>query len=216
VLLSLVGSTSIVPLPDAINAVSIINVVNATFFLYRRRPFKLQPEFRWVIAGSVAGYFLGMGALTLLASRAFGALQTLLGVSIIVCALLLWRAAKPYAAVSRAGSFALVGGISGILGGLFSSPGPPLVYMAYRQPWPIKTIQESLVFSFGVGAALRLVVMGLSGQISKQAVLLGVAALPIVFIVTGLAANRRPPCSRETLRHVICALLAFAGIGMLT
>ncbi|OWT62120.1 hypothetical protein CEY11_07725 [Candidimonas nitroreducens] len=215
VLLSLVGSTNVVPLPDAINAVSIINIVNASYFLYRRRPFKLERTFRPAIAASFVGYFVGMGILTLLAAHAVGVLKSLLGVCIIGCALLLWRAAKPLQTPSSARAFALVGGVSGILGGVFSSPGPPLVYAVYRQPWPMKTIQETLVFSFGIGAAFRLAVMGLAGQVSMQAVLLGLESLPVAFLITTFAANRKLPCSREVLRHIVCVLLACAGLGML-
>lgn len=215
VLLGLVGFTDVVPLEDAINAVSIIAIVNATLFLYRRRPFKLESSFRPAIFGSLVGYFVGMGILGLLSSHSLNLLKTLLGLCIIACALLLWRAAKPSAVPYGAARFAWIGGVSGILGGLFSAPGPPLVYAAYRQPWPLRTIQDSLVFCFGVGAALRLVVMGATGQVSGQAVLLGLESLPVVIAVTAIAANRKPPFSRKVLQHLVCILLLCAGVGML-
>jgi hypothetical protein len=78
----------------------------------------------------------------------------LLGLSIVSCALLLWRAASPRKAVSSA--FVLDGGISGLLGGVFSASGPPLVYLMYRQPLAHAHVQESLILFFGIGALLRL------------------------------------------------------------
>lgn len=215
VLLGLVGFTGIVPLEDAINAVSIIAVVNAALFLYRRRPFRLEPAFRPAIGGSLVGYFVGMGILGILSSHSYELLKLLLGLSIIACALLLWRTAKPSALPYSAGRFGFVGWLSGILGGMFSTPGPPLVYAVYRQPWSLRTMQESLVFCFGIGAALRLVVMSVSGQVSAQAVLLGVESLPIVLAITALAVNRKPPFSRKALQHMVCILLICAGAGML-
>jgi len=215
VLLSLVGSTGVVPLPDAINAVSIIVLVNSSLFLYRRRPFHLEPAFRPSILASLAGYVVGMGLLTLIATHAFELLKMLLGVSVIGCALILWRAAKPFQQTSSTRVFSLFGGISGVLGGLFSAPGPPLVYVVYRQPWPLRTIQNSLAFSFGVGASLRLIVMSITGKVSTQAVWLGLEALPVVFLITMLGANRKLPVSRQVLQHIVCVLLMCAGLGML-
>lgn len=215
VLLGLVGFTGIVPLEDAINAVSIITSVNAVLFLYRRRPFKLQSAFKPAIVGSLIGYFAGMGILTLISSHSFELLKVLLGACIIGCALLLWRTAKPADTPYGARRFAAIGGVSGILGGMFSTPGPPLVYAVYRQPWPLRIMQESLIFCFGIGAALRLAVMGATGQVSSQAVLLGLESLPFVLVITALAANRKPPISRKALRHVVCVLLICAGVGML-
>jgi len=215
VLLGLVGFTNIVPLEDAINAVTIVAMVNAAIFLYRRRPIKLEASFRPAIHGSLVGYFVGMGILGLVSGSSLGLLRTLLGLSIMGCALLLWRSAKPADTPYGALRFASIGAASGILGGLFSAPGPPLVYAAYRQPWPLKTIQNSLVVCFGIGALLRLVVMGATGQISSQAILLGVESLPVVLLITAIGANRKPPISRKVLQHLVCILLMGSGLGML-
>lgn len=215
VLLGLVGLTNIVPLPDAVNAVTIIIVVNAAVFLYKRRPFRIQPEIKPAVAASLIGSLVGMALLTLLAIHAFHVLRTLLGICVIACAILLWMAAKPQPVPSSPRTFVFVGALSGILGGMFATAGPPLVYAVYRQPWSVEVIQESLIFSFGVGAVLRLMVMGISGQISALALQLAAEALPVAFAVTTLAANARPPASKETLRHIVCVLLVIAGMGIL-
>ena len=139
----------------------------------------------------------------------------LLGMCIVGCALLLWRKAQTYAKPSSAGTFAAVGAASGLLGGLFSAAGPPLVYVMYRQPWPIERIRESLIFCFGVGAVLRLVVLGLLHQINADAFLLACEAIPVVVLVTLLTDNRPPPLSERTLKNTVCVLLLAAGTGML-
>jgi uncharacterized protein len=215
VLLGLVGLTNVVPLTDAVNAVSFLTVINATTFLHRRRPFQLEPAIRWSVGAGLVGAVIGMGVLTFLAAHALDSLRTLLGASIIGCALLLWRAAQPYAAVSGRPAFVGTGLLSGILGGLFAAAGPPLVYLMYRQPWPLRRIQEALIFSFGVTALFRLVVLGSTGHIGLRSVLLAAEAVPVVLLVTSLAANRKPPVSREVLKHVVCVLLVVAGVGML-
>lgn len=215
VLLGLVGLSNLIPLVDAANAVTILTMTNACLFLYKRRPVKLQPAMKPAVIASTVGSFLGMGVLTFLAANATSVLRILLGMCVIGCALLLWRSAKPYETASGVGTFTCVGAVSGLLGGMFATPGPPLVYAVYRQPWPMTTIQESLIFSFGVGAALRLTVMTATGQVSRQAVQLALEALPVLFLITVYAANRRPPVSKETLQRIVCILLICAGIGIL-
>ncbi|RCW68678.1 sulfite exporter TauE/SafE family protein [Pseudorhodoferax soli] len=214
-LLGFVGLTNLFPLPDAVNAVSFIVVMNAATFLHRRRPLRFEPAMKTAVLFNVVGSFIGMGVLVLLAAHAFHLLRTLLGVIVIGCALLLWRMAKPHETTSPPRVFAFVGLLSGVLGGMFSAAGPPLVYVVYRQPWPLERIQESLIFSFGIGALLRLVVLGLSGRVGAQSLLLAAEAIPVVLLVTTVTANRKLPVSRETLRHIVCALLICTGVGML-
>jgi len=215
VLLGLVGLTDLVPLTDAVNAVTVLIIVNAAVFLYRRRPIRLEPAIKPTVIASLVGTVLGMAILAFLAAHAFSVLKTLLGLCIIACALLLWRSVTPYPVASGPRYFTLVGSFSGVLGGIFSAAGPPLVYAVYRQPWPIGIIQESLIFCFGVGAVFRLAVMGLSGLVSAQAVLLALEAIPVVFLITFLTANMTPPLSKKTLQNVVCMLLVCAGAGML-
>jgi hypothetical protein len=134
ILLGLVGVTDLVPLTDAVNAVTVMILVNAIVFLWRRWPLRLERSLWPAVASSLMGAVAGIIVLTWLAGAAYQVLRLLLGASIVVCALLLWQAARPLATVSSARSFLWVGGLSGVLGGMFSAAGPPLVYLMYRQP----------------------------------------------------------------------------------
>jgi hypothetical protein len=79
----------------------------------------------------------------------------------------------------------------------------------------LERIQESLIFSFAVGAVLRLIVMTSFGQFSMLAVVLSAEAIPVVLIVTALSATRSPPISRAALKTVVCLLLVGSGTAML-
>jgi uncharacterized protein len=110
----------------------------------------------------------------------------------------------------------VAGGISGLLGGLFSAPGPPLVYLMYRQPLAHARIQESLVLFFGMGALLRLALVVPAGQFSIDAAQLAAEAIPIVFIVvTSFAAGRPPPLPLTLIKAVVCLFLVATGAGMI-
>jgi uncharacterized membrane protein YfcA len=214
VLLGLVGLTDLVPLTDAVNAVTVMILVNALTFLLRRRPLQLERSLWPAVGSSVLGTAAGVVLLTWLAGTAYQVLRVVLGVSIVACALLLWRAAKPLASVSSARSFVWVGGLSGVLGGMFSAAGPPLVYLMYRQPWTTARIQKSLILFFGVGALLRLAMVVPAGQFSALAMQLAAEAVPVVFLVTAFAAGRPAPLSPRLLKAIVCVLLVATGVGM--
>ncbi len=215
ILLGLIGATDLVPLTDAVNAAMLILLVNAGTFLYRRWPLKIERSLWPAVAAGVVGTVLGTFLLTWLANGAYEVLRLLLGLSIVCCALLLWRAAKPWESVSSRRAFAFAGGLSGLLGGMFSAPGPPLVYLMYRQPLSHARVQESLIFFFGMGALLRLVIVVPAGQFSIDALELAAEAIPVAFLVTWAAAGRPPPLPTHFLKVAVCLLLLVTAAGMI-
>jgi uncharacterized membrane protein YfcA len=215
ILLGLVAATDLVPLPDVVNAMAVMTLTNAVTFLYRRWPVQLERSVWPAVASSVPGAIAGTLLMAWLAGAAYEVLRLLLGLCIISCALLLWRAAKPLKTASSPGAFVLAGGISGLLGGMFSASGPPMVYLMYRQPLTHARIQESLILFFGVASLLRLAVIVLAGKFSTHAAGLAAEAVPVVFIVTAFAAGRPPPLSPWLLRAIVCLLLILAGAGLI-
>jgi uncharacterized protein len=215
ILLGLVGATDLVPLVDAVNAVTVIIAATACTFLYRRWPLQLERALWPALASSVVGAVAGTILLAWLADEAHEVLRLILGISVVLCALLLWHAAEPFETVSSRSAFVLAGGISGLLGGLFSAPGPPLVYLMYRQPLPHARIQESLILFFGMGAVLRLALVVPAGQFSIGATWLAAEAVPVVFLVTSFAARRPPPLPLRLLKAIVCLLLVATGAGMI-
>ncbi len=216
ILLGLVGATDLLPLVDTVNAATVISFVNAATFLYRRRPLRLERALGPTIVTCVLGIIAGTLLLTWLAGTAYEALRLLLGAIIIVSAFLLWRVARPLETVSSPATFAVAGGLAGLMGGMFSAPGPPLVFLLYRQPLPFARIQESLLLLFAVATGLRLVIVLIAGQFSWLSLQLTAEAIPVVILITALAAGRPPPLSPRLLRTLACLLLVVAGAGMIS
>jgi uncharacterized membrane protein YfcA len=214
ILLGLIGATDLVPLTDAVNASTIIAFCTAWTFLYRRRALHIERVLVPTLLASAAGIVVGALLLTWLAGAAYQVLRLLLGASIVACAFSLWRTARPLPALSSPAVYALTGGISGLMAGMFSSPGPPLVYLLYRQPKPLAWIQQSLMVIFGFGTVLRLLVVVPSGQFSLLSLQLGAEAVPVVFVVTSYATRRASPLSPRLLRGLVCALLVGTGVSM--
>ncbi|MBS0219411.1 MAG: TSUP family transporter [Proteobacteria bacterium] len=214
ILLGLIGATNLVPLPDAVNASTIIAFCTSWTFLYRRRALRIERVLVPTLVASAAGIAIGALLLTWLAGTAYEVLRLLLGASIVACALSLWRTAEPLPSLSSPAMYALTGGVSGLMAGMFSAPGPPLVYLLYRQPKPLAWIQQSLMVIFGLGTVLRLLIVVPSGQFSLLSLQLAVEAVPVVFIVISYAARRAPPLSPRLLKALVCALLVGTGVSM--
>ena len=214
ILLGLVGATNLVPLTDAVNATTIIGFCTAWLFLYRNRALRVEKVLVPTVIASAGGVVVGALLLVWLAGTAYQVLRLVLGVSIVACAVSLWRAAQPLPAMSSAKTFAITGGIAGILGGMFSAGGPPLVYLLYRQPKPLAWIRQSLMVFFGFTTSLRLFIVVPSGQFSLFAVQLAVEALPVVFLMTYFAVRHPLPLSPKLFRGLICILLITTGFSM--
>lgn len=214
ILLGLIGATGLFPLPDAVNAATVQGLFNAWTFAYLRRPVRLEPALRPMLAGSAIGIVAGVAIMAWIAGASYQLLRLLLGISVIVCAGLLWFAARPLPRLSPPSAFAAAGGISGIMTGLFSTPGPPLVYLLYRQPMELSRIQESLVLIFGIGAILRLLIVVPTGQFSMVALQLALESMPVVVLVTFLTVRYPPSLPRPVLKSIVCVLLVMTGVGM--
>ena len=206
ILLGLIGATGILPLPDAINAATVLSCINAWTYAYLRRPVRIEPVLRPAIAASAVGVVLGTFLMTWLAGAAYEVLRLLLGISVVACAGL--------PRLSSPAAFAGFGGIAGIMGGLFSTSGPPLVYLLYRQPLAQARIQESLLLIFGFTSLLRLLIVVPLGHFSMLSLQLALEALPIAVLVTFLTVRHPPALPARLLKVIVCLLLVATGLGM--
>jgi uncharacterized membrane protein YfcA len=214
ILLGVIGATNLVPLTDAVDASMVIGFCTAWTFLYRRRALHVERVLFPLLATSAVGIAVGALLLFWLAGTAYQVLRLVLGASIVACALSLWRAARPLPAMSSPLVYAFTGSIAGLLAGMFSASGPPLVYLLYRQPKPLAWIRDSLMVIFGLSTTLRLVIVVSSGRFSLLSLQLAAEALPVVFAVTFHAARHPSPLSPKLLRGLVCALLIGTGLSM--
>ena len=215
ILLGLVSVLDLASVPDAANASTVLTLVNAASYF---RLHRLRPEWRIVrpaILPSLAGVGIGVALLSWLSGNATQVLRGLLGAAILACAFGLLVESKPRVTVSRPGVFAVVGALSGLMGGLFSSAGPPLVYHMYRQPAPREVIQQCLFLMFAVNQMLRLVLVAGAGRFSLHSALLSATAVPAVYLVTRLQHRYMPAVSIVTTRWVVSGLLIVAGASLL-
>jgi len=214
VLLGIAGVLHLAPLPDVANAVSVLVLANALVIFARARVGVSWRVLGPALASSLAGVWLGVRLLSWLDGHAVEVLRGLLGCAIVACALLLVVQARPRPRISGAPSFVFFGGLGGVMGGLFSSAGPPIVFHFYRQPLTQDAIRSSLIVLFAANAVVRLALVHHQGGFQPLSLALSLEALPVVVLLTWLARRFPPRWSVQAVRRAVFVLLMAAGLGL--
>lgn len=209
------SALQLMPIADAANVACLLSVINGAAYL-RSHPVAL----RWDVLKplgitSLLGTLLGLVLLYWLSGAALGGLRMLLGATIVLCAIVLLLQKAPRATPSPWPVTWLVGSLAGVLGGLFSTSGPPLVYHLYRQPLSLMVVRQCLLILILIGHVLRLVVVAALGDLAWSSVVMSALALPAVALVTWYFAKRPPPLSERLLQWLVCVLLVLAGGSLL-
>jgi len=215
VLLALSGLLQLASVSDVANAATVLALLNAIVYL---RMHSLSPQWRVVLPalpGSLAGVGLGVLLLGWLSSHAVQLLGLMLGATIIACAVLLLVQQRTRAAVSWPLSYGVAGTLSGLLGGLFSAAGPPLVFHMYRQPLPQETIRQCLFVAVAANSLVRLILVLAVGRFSQESLLLSLCAAPVVYGVNWVQERHSLRLDPIRLRRFVAILLMLAGAALL-
>lgn len=169
----------------------------------------------FTLLGMMPAVYLGVELLDRLHSVSVDGLRTLLGGVILGGGILLALRPHPHARRATAWHDAAVGIAGGLLGGLFAIGGPPLVFHFYRQPLPLATIRATLLFTFAVATASRLLYVELQGGIDMPMLEVSALCLPVVFVATRLGRRFPPPLPELAMRRVAFILLGLIGLSLL-
>ena len=215
IFVGMAGALHLMPIGDAANVAGLLSLVNGVVYL-RSHPF--QP--RWdllkpMLISSSLGVLGGLALLHWLSGDLVNVLRKLLGVTIIACAVVLLLQKKQRETLSSPASMWVAGGLSGILGGLFSTSGPPSVYHLYRQPLSPLLVRQCLLVMFLTNTVLRLGIVIPSGGLNLSSLITAAIAVPVVAGVTWLLVKFPPPLSTRALQWMVCSLLMAAGVSML-
>ncbi|WP_018237612.1 TSUP family transporter [Ensifer sp. BR816] len=209
-----VGLTGLLDLPDAAVLVSCLTFINAAQVLLKGWRDIAAREFVPIIFSSVIALFIGYWLLGVLAAASIDWLKLVLGVVIVASSIQLALKPAPLAEPSSVPSFLFFGAIAGLMGGLFSTAGPPLVYHLYRQPLRPAAIRETLVAVFAANAIIRLGVVASAGHMPAAGFWWGLLSVPVVIALTFAAKRWPPPLSYFALRRLAFALLLISGLSL--
>lgn len=168
------------------------------------------------VTGMLPGMFIGLTLLEYLSSSFNEILQTILGVAIIGAGIsMILKSPHKDRKHSKEPAFFCAGTASGILNGMFSMGGPPLVYIFYRQPFPLNLIRLYLLSIFFVSSISRLTMVGIRGELTSDILLFSAVCIPIVLGVSWFAKHYPPPISLDTMRKIAFCMLMVIGSSLL-
>lgn len=124
------------------------------------------------------------------------ALRWFISATILACVVMLWsgwRYRGPRTNALSAG----VGGVAGVLSGIASLPGPPVLVYWLASDYPATIIRANLLVLFFLGEFISLGNLTLAGMFERDPVLIALAATPVYFLglmigwrLFGLASDR--------------------------
>lgn len=214
ILMGGIGLTGVIALPDAAVLVSCLTFVNAVVVLRKGWRDVALRQFVPTIMSSLVTLFAGYALLGVMAAASIDWLKLVLGCVIVTSSLQLAMKPMQLARVSSTASFLFFGAIAGLMGGLFSTSGPPLVYHLYRQPLRHVAIRETLVAVFATNAVVRLGVVASAGAMPAANFWWALLAIPVVTVTTVAARKWPPPLSNLTIRRLAFLLLFLSGASL--
>lgn len=215
VLLSLVATFKLASVADAANTASVLTLVNALAFFRTERQAPPWRQMRPALITSLLTVMLGVLMLGWMHDHAASWLETALGIVVVLCAVSLVARGQQAEHVGPPRGFAMAGALSGLMGGLFGTSGPPIVFYLYRQPLATDVVRRALLVMFASNASLRLLLVVLSIGMSAHALLLCLLSVPIVQLTTRLTLKAPPPVPPGVMRPLVATLLALSGAAMI-
>ena len=215
IFVGIAGATQLMPIADAANVACLLSIINGVSYM---RAYRFQANWTMLkpmLISSVLGVIGGVLMLHWLSGNALSGLRMLLGVVIVLCALLLLTQKKALDKPSGPGALWFAGLSSGLLGGLFATPGPPMVYHLYRQPMDRMLVRHCLFAMFITCALLRAVMVAAQGQLNWAVLGWTAIAFPVVTGVTWWSARHPPALPRRLVEWLVCSLLILSGLSLL-
>ncbi|SES97378.1 sulfite exporter TauE/SafE family protein [Thorsellia anophelis] len=211
-LTSLFGSLDLL---TAANVISILSLANAIPMLKTGKATLPKKPFFTCLSFSLIGVASGLWLLHFLSRDLEIYLKLLLGITILVASFLLIIQRNEPVKLGKLSTFGSFGFLSGILGGLFSTAGPPLVYLLYRQPLTLESIKRFLVLSFAANALLRTILVAIDGQLSLKILTLCAIAFPFVCLQTFLQRKYPIKWPIHRIKKIVFGLLLLTAASIL-
>lgn len=214
VLMAGVGLTGVIPIASAALLVTFLIIANGALLLARYRRFVALRACMLSIVSSLAVLPAGYVLLRYLAGTSIEWVKLLLGLVIVASSLPMMLRPVRLSRMDSDAWFLGYGAVAGLLGGLFATPGPPLVYHFYRQPMEAQVIRVSLVTIFVGIVAMRLAIVLATGPFPLPVLWWSVLGVPTTIVSTHLADRFRPPISDAALRRIAFGLLFATGLAL--
>ena len=213
IIMGITASLQLAPISFIAAVISLTGLVNVVLAVYKDHHHINWQLIRTIMIGFIPSMVAGRLILYYLDQTSTQLLQSILGIVIMLGGILLML--KPHPNKEPAPSYLtfLSGASSGVMGGLFSTSAPPLIYHLYKQPLTIPTIRSTLLMTFMIGSTARIGYISTQGFITKDILLFALYSLPVVFLFTWLGKKYPPALSDINMRRMAFGLLIILGIS---
>ena len=215
ILVGLTGALKIISIADAANIACILSIVNNIVYLSKAPRISTGPLLKPMLISSTIGLVIGFISLSWFTDNGINMLRLILGICILGSAIALYLIKTNTHKKINPASTLTAGFLTGILGGMFATPGPPLVYHLYSQPLDKDLVRHYLFIIFGVGSAARLVIALITGELTMNAVILSAIAFPAITVATILQLKYPLNLTRRVAQLLVTSLLLATGLGLM-
>ncbi|QFU00806.1 Sulfite exporter TauE/SafE [Halomonas sp. THAF5a] len=206
------GGLGVASVPVLAAVVSLVTLVNSAVALPGSGRSLGAPRILALAVGIAPSIVLGVWLLSWLDATFTALLTLLLGALVLSGGISIGLQPQPRRAESPPWSFAVSGALTGMCGGLFGVPGPPVIYHCYRQPLPLETIRLLLILCFAITSGVRTLYVASQGGLTADVWQLALWSMPVVGGATWLGRRYPLPCSAGLMRRL--AMLTLVGLGV--
>lgn len=214
ILMGATGLLGLMPLPQAAAVTSVLVIINGAQVLWHGWRDLDRRVLALLMIGAMPALAGGYWLLEWMAGQALEALRLTLGAVVAIAAVQLSLRPRHRATLSGAPAFVLAGVAGGLMGGMFATSGPPVIWQLYRQPMPLAAVRVTLVGLFFVTQIFRLGLVAATTGIGAPIVMSAAGAAPAVILGTWAARRFPPPVAALTVRRLALGLLLLSGVAM--
>jgi len=206
---------NLLPLTSTTFLVSVLGLFNSTSIVARNVALVHRKAFILILIGGIPFMAIGYALLEYLSAGLTIWLNILLGIAILTCCLLLLLQSRQKVASGKSWGFLVSGALGGLLGGMFSTFGPPVVFQCYRQTWSVHEIRYTLLAVFSVTALIRLAMVPFGTIPDKTTMLSTLIAIPLILVFTRLGRAVAARVKPQVVRFVAIIMLALSGFTLI-
>lgn len=212
VIMGAAGGLGVASLPVLAAVVSLVTLANSAIALPGGWRGLGKHRVIALAVGIVPSIILGVWLLRWMSASSTALLTLLLGALVLYGGVNVGLRPRPRQQESPSWSYAFIGLLTGLCGGLFGVPGPPAIYHCYRQPLPLEMIRLLLILCFAITSGMRTLFVATQGGLTADVWELALWSMPVVGGATWLGRRYPPACSVSMMR--LLAMLTLIGLGL--
>jgi uncharacterized membrane protein YfcA len=205
---------NIMPLTATTFVVSFLSLFNSVSLVLKNTQHVNKRAFGLLLVSGIPFMGIGYALLEYLSAGMTSLLNLLLGMAILSCCGLLLVKRQHNKPSGGTTGFTIAGAMGGLLGGLFSTFGPPVVFQCYRQNWPIHEIRCTLLAVFSITALLRLAIVPLGTLPSQEIFVSSLCAVPVILLFTRIGRLIAARVQASFVRILALSMLSLSGFTL--